>query len=249
MSTTKATKRAKAKLAQSTDALAQVDWARAEAELDARGWAVVGRVLSDAQCAALIEGYTDEMRYRRTIVMARHAYGEGEYKYFAGPLPPLVQTLRMNAYERLAPIANKWRALLGEEAAFPARHDAFLEQCRAAGQTKPTPLILKYENGGHNRLHQDRYGEVFFPLQVAVLLSRPDTDFEGGEFLMAEQRMRQQTRVDVVPLGFGEAVIFAGDVRPVSGKRGPVKARMRHGVGEVRAGRRYTLGLILHDAA
>ncbi len=249
MSMTEKTKPMKAELARHAEPFADVDWARAEADLDARGWAVIGRVLTDAQCAEFIDAYTDEPRYRRTIVMARHAYGEGEYKYFAQPLPPLVQTLRAGAYQRLAPIANRWRAALGDDAVFPERHNAFLAQCRAAGQAKPTPLILKYEAGGHNRLHQDRYGEVFFPLQMAVLLSRPDTEFEGGEFLMAEQRMRQQTRVDVVPLGFGEAVVFAGDVRPVSGKRGPVKARMRHGVAAVRAGRRYTLGLILHDAA
>ena len=181
--------------------------------------------------------------------MERHAFGLGEYKYLRYPLPPLVEGLRQACYPRLVPVANRWRALLREKGRFPVELDAYLRDCHAAGQTKPTPLILKYEAGGYNCLHQDLYGEKVFPLQMTVLLRAPGTDFTGGEFLLVEQRPRAQSKGEVVPLGQGDAVIFAVRQRPAQGKRGPYRVALRHGVSRVHSGHRSTLGVIFHDAA
>lgn len=224
------------------------DWAEAERGLDARGWAVLPRLLSPEQCAAAAVMW-DEESFRSRIVMARHGFGEGEYRYFDYPLPDLVAALRSSLYERLAPTANRWAEALGAEARFPERHPDYLARCRAAGQTRPTPLILRYEAGGWNALHQDLYGPHVFPIQAAILLSRPSADFEGGEFLLTEQRPRMQSRGTVVPLAQGDAVLFAVNHRPVRGTRGWYRTAMRHGVSIVRAGERRTLGIIFHDAA
>jgi len=229
--------------------LAAPDWVAAEAALGERGFACLPSLLSAADCAALFALYEDETRFRRRVVMAQHGYGRGEYRYFAYPLPPPVQRLRARLYPPLAAIANRWQATLGEASRFPPSLPGFLRRCRAAGQSRPTPLLLDYGAGDFNCLHQDRYGEVFFPLQVAVLLSAPRTDFEGGEFLLVERRPRRQSLASVVPLERGDAVVFAGQQRPVMGRSGPYRAELRHGVSEVRRGHRRTLGLIFHDAA
>lgn len=225
-----------------------MDWPAIGQELSARGCATTGVVLSPEACAALAAGYDDEHRYRSRIVMARHGFGQGEYKYFADPLPSPVQELRTALYAKLAPVANAWAAALGRPADFPADHAAYLDQCHAAGQTRPTPLLLRYGAGDYNCLHQDLYGELHFPLQVAFLLSRPGTDFEGGEFVLTEQRPRMQSRAEVVALRQGEGVIFAVNQRPVQGGRGVYRVTMRHGVSRIRTGHRYTLGIIFHDA-
>ena len=225
-----------------------LDWQRIEHELAARGCATTGVLLPPETCAALAAGYGDDQRFRSRIVMARHGFGQGEYKYFASPLPPVVQDLRTSLYARLAPLANGWEAALGRESRFPADHAAYLGQCHAAGQTRPTPLLLRYGPGDYNCLHQDLYGELHFPLQVAFLLSRPSDDFDGGEFVLTEQRPRMQSRAEVVTLRQGEGVIFAVNQRPVQGTRGVYRVTMRHGVSRLRAGTRYTLGVIFHDA-
>lgn len=225
-----------------------IDWPRATIDLDDRGYAVLPSLLSLADCDALIVGYTDDAAYRSRVVMARHNFGRGEYKYFAYPLPPLVASLREALYPPLAAIANRWQSTLGIATAFPPDHAAFLERCHAAGQTRPTPLLLAYEAGDYNCLHQDLYGEHVFPLQVAVLLAEPGRDFDGGEFVLTEQRPRMQSRVEVVPLGRGDAVVFPVHHRPVHGTRGTYRVTMRHGVSRIRAGRRHTLGVIFHDA-
>ncbi len=227
----------------------RISWPEIEAELDERGHATTGPLLTSAECRALAGLYGEPAHFRKRIIMGQHAYGEGEYQYFAYPLPEIVAALRRLVYPRLAPIANRWRGLLGQGRPCPADLDGYLAACHAAGQTRPTPLLLKYGAGDYNRLHQDLYGELHFPLQMAVLLSAPGRDFEGGEFVLTEQRPRTQSRVEVVPLQQGEGVIFAVNVRPVRGGRGVYRVTMRHGVSRVRSGERYTLGIIFHDAA
>jgi hypothetical protein len=227
----------------------RIAWPAAEAELDERGHATTGPLLTAGECRALIEMYDDATRFRKRIVMGRHAYGEGEYQYLANPLPEAVAELRRLVYPHLVPLANRWRTALGHGQPFPATLDAYLDLCHAAGQTRPTLLLLKYGPGDYNRLHQDLYGELHFPLQMAILLSAPGRDFSGGEFVLTEQRPRAQSRVEVVPLRQGEVVIFAVNFRPARGARGFYRATMRHGVSRIRTGERYTLGIIFHDAA
>jgi hypothetical protein len=224
-------------------------WQEVERQLDAWGHATIPALLSPAQCRELAALYARPERFRSRIVMQRHAFGQGEYQYFAHPLPETVATLRQTAYAHLAPIANRWRKALGQDGTFPPDLDAFLASCHAAGQRRPTPLLLKYGPGDYNRLHQDLYGALSFPMQMTVLLSRPDQDFSGGAFVLTEQRPRTQSRVEVVPLAQGDAVIFAVNQRPVEGSRGSYRVTMRHGVSRVLSGERYTLGIIFHDAA
>ena len=227
----------------------EIDWEKVSAGLDERGSAVVERLLLPAQCRSLAALYAKDDLFRSRVVMARHGFGRGEYKYFGYPLPEVVAAPRNALYPRLAEIANRWNAAMGIDARFPPDHRAFLKRCHAAGQRRPTPLILKYEEGDYNCLHQDLYGEHVFPLQLTILLSDPDRDFTGGEFVMTEQRPRMQSRAEVVPLEQGDAVIFAVNERPVRGTRSTYRVRLRHGVSRVRSGRRYTAGIIFHDAA
>jgi hypothetical protein len=234
------------------DALEQrieaIDWDGVAEALDAQGWAVIPGLLPPAACRAIAAGYDDEARFRSRVVMQRHGFGQGEYKYFAYPLPPAVALLRERLYPPLARVANHWCQAVRLDTRFPAVHRSFLERCHAAGQHRPTPLLLQYGAGDYNCLHQDLYGEQVFPLQVALLLSRPGEDFEGGEFVITEQRPRMQSRPHVVPLQQGDAVVFAVNERPVQGTRGIYRVKLRHGVSQVRAGRRHTLGVIFHDA-
>ena len=229
--------------------VAKLDWTSLAESLDQRGFALTQPLLTSQECRSLAGRYGERDRFRSRVVMARHGYGQGEYQYFAYPLPPLVARLREAFYARLAPIANRWREMLGEGGRLPASLDAYLAECHAAGQTRPTPLMLKYGPGDYNRLHQDLYGAHVFPLQLTILLSAPEADFAGGEFVLTEQRPRQQSRVEVVPLKQGEAVIFAVHHRPAQGARGFYRATMRHGVSQLRRGERFTLGIIFHDAA
>lgn len=224
------------------------DWDAINVELDAYGAAVIGPLLSPGQCKALIHGYDNEDLYRSRVVMARHGFGRGEYKYFTCPLPPIVAELRESLYPSLAEIANRWNEALGIGVRYPAGHEAFKARCHQAGQMQPTPLILKYGAGDYNRLHQDIYGEHVFPLQIAFLLSKPSEEFTGGEFTLTEQRPRMQSRVEVVPLGQGMGVIFPVHHRFVKGTRGTYRVNMRHGVSRVRSGQRFTMGVIFHDA-
>lgn len=228
--------------------LETIDWSAVARALDSEGRAVLPDLLSSDECGK-IAGQYDGGGFRSRVVMARHGFGRGEYRYFAYPLPPLVQDLRAALYPLLAPIANGWYACMGREDRFPPDHAAFLARCHAAGQARPTPLLLRYGAGDYNSLHQDLYGKHVFPLQAAVLLSRPGEDFEGGEFVLTEQRPRMQSRADVVPLRQGDAVIFAVNERPVRGTRGYYRVKHRHGVSTVRSGNRHTLGVIFHDAA
>lgn len=223
------------------------DWSRLAAELDAHGNAILPGLLTPVQCAALAGAYAANDRYRSRVVMARHGFGKGEYKYFAYPLPDLLQGLRSALYPRLAPIANRWNQQMGIAVRYPDDHAAFLARCHAAGQRRPTPLILEYGPGDYNCLHQDLYGEHVFPLQVAVLLSRPGVDFTGGEFVMTGTSSREQ-RADVLPLRQGDALVFTVNQRPLPGVRGWRRAAMRHGVSALHSGRRHTLGIIFHDA-
>jgi hypothetical protein len=225
-----------------------VDWAEMAHALDERGWATTPPLLTAAECAALIRLYPDERRFRSRVDMARFRFGEGEYKYFADPLPGVVGELRRHAYPRLAPIASAWEAALGTDRRYPPELDGFLAVCAEHGQTKPTPLLLRYEPGGYNCLHQDLYGEVAFPLQMTCLLSRPGQDFTGGEFLLVEQRPRAQSTGSVVPLERGQIVIFATRLRPARGTRGAYRVTLRHGVSRVTSGERHTLGVIFHNA-
>jgi len=225
-----------------------VGWAAVSADLDRHGWAVLPGLIGDGDCNAIAALYDRESGFRNRIVMARHGYGRGEYRYFAYPLPATVQHLRTDLYRHLAPIANRWQARMGLDTRFPDTHEAFLARCHAAGQARPTPLLLRYGPDDYNSLHQDIYGAHVFPLQVATLLSRPGRDFTGGEFVITEQRPRMQTRPAVVPLGKGDAVIFAVNTRPQRGMRGDYRVTMRHGVSMIYTGRRHTLGIIFHDA-
>ena len=229
------------------DRVAALDWTRIAGELDAQGCATTGALLSAEECATLSSRYGDDGMYRSRVIMARHGFGRGEYKYFAYPLPEIVASLRAALYPPLADVANRWNEQMGLEQRFPAGHTAYLKRCHAAGQAKPTPLLLQYGAGDYNCLHQDVYGELVFPLQVAFLLSRPGEDFTGGEFVLTEQRPRMQSRAEVVPLRQGEGVIFPVHHRPVQGTRGVYRVNMRHGVSRLRGGKRHTLGIIFHD--
>ncbi|MEN2976049.1 2OG-Fe(II) oxygenase [Tistrella bauzanensis] len=235
----------------------RIDWAAVATALDRQGSAILPGLLVPDDCATISGLYPDDSRFRSHVVMARHGFGQGAYKYFARPLPDLVAALRGRIYPHLAAIANGWAARMGLDDRYPDDHASFLARCHAAGQIRPTPLLLEYGPGDYNCLHQDLYGALAFPLQLAVLLSRPgteaavaagDADFSGGEFVLTEQRPRMQSRAEVVPLGQGDAVVFAVNQRPVRGTRGDYRVTMRHGVSRVRAGRRHTLGIIFHDA-
>jgi hypothetical protein len=224
-----------------------VDWERVEADLAAQGFAVVEGLLGEKECRSIAGLYPDEARFRSHIVMARHGFGRGEYKYFAYPLPDLIGALRSALYPHLARVANRWNEALGIDVRYPAEHKAFLKRCHDAGQVRPTPLLLQYGPGDFNCLHQDLYGEHVFPLQVAILLSEPGDDFTGGEFVLTEQRPRMQSRAAVVPLRRGDAVVFAVHHRPVRGTKGTYRVNLRHGVSVVRTGSRHTVGIIFHD--
>lgn len=225
-----------------------VDVRGLRAGLDAQGWFVLRGLLSRAECEGVASMYASGTGFRSQVVMARHGFGRGEYRYFAYPLPPLIQQWRTALYPHLAPMANEWQQHMGMETRFPATHAEFIARCAAAGQARPTPLLLQYGVGDYNCLHQDLYGEHVFPLQVAVLLSSPGADFSGGEFVLTEQRPRMQSRATVVPLAQGDAVVFAVNSRPVRGTRGDYRVTMRHGVSTITAGHRHTLGIIFHDA-
>jgi len=226
-----------------------IDWPRVAAGLDAQGSAVIERLVPPAQCPALAALYTRSDLFRSRVVMARHGYGRGEYQYFRYPLPEPVAGLRASLYPHLAAVANRWNEAMGVNVRYPPTHAAYLKRCHAAGQERPTPLLLQYGEGDYNCLHQDLYGEHVFPLQLTVLLSRPGVDFTGGEFVITEQRPRMQSRAEVVPLAQGDAVVFAVHHRPVQGARGTYRVNLRHGVSRVRSGHRHTLGIIFHDAA
>lgn len=229
-------------------AILAVDWVRAAEGLEARGNAVLEGLLGPDECRALAALYDDPTAFRSRIVMGRHGFGRGEYQYFRYPLPEFVAELRTAVYLHLAPIANRWNEAMGIEVRYPPVLAEFLERCHAAGQVKPTPLLLRYDAEDFNCLHQDLYGEHVFPLQLAILLSEPGRDFTGGEFVMTEQRPRMQSRAEVVPLRQGDGVVFAVSHRPVRGTRGVYRVNLRHGVSRVRTGRRHTAGIIFHDA-
>jgi uncharacterized protein len=234
--------------ARPTKGQTRLEWGRVAQELDTAGVAVLPGLLSAAECRALAELYGDESLFRSRIVMSRHGFGRGEYQYFRYPLPPLIARLRTALYPRLVPIANRWNELMQVQTRYPASHPQFIRRCHAAGQVRPTPLLLKYGVDDYNCLHQDLYGSHVFPLQVTVMLSRPGEDFDGGEFVLTEQRPRMQSRAEVVPLGQGDAALFAVNHRPVRGTRGAYRVKLRHGVSRVRRGQRQTLGIIFHDA-
>lgn len=227
----------------------EIDWTYIAADLDAQGWAVLPRLLDASACDGLTALYDDDAHFRSRVVMARHGFGKGEYKYFAYPLPAPVAALRRSLYPPLAAIANRWHERMGIEARFPGDHADFIARCHDADQKRPTPLLLRYGPGDYNCLHQDLYGEQVFPLQVAVVLAQPGTDFTGGELVLTEQRPRMQSRAMVPPLARGDGVIFAVNQRPVQGTRGDYRVTMRHGVSRIVTGRRHTLGIIFHDAA
>jgi hypothetical protein len=225
-----------------------IDWMQAGRELDAQGCAVLKGLLLPEECRAFAALYPDDSRFRSRVVMGRHGFGRGEYKYFAYPLPDLIAQLRPALYAQLRGVANRWNEAMGIDIRYPESHDAFLKRCHAAGQNRPTPLLLQYGADDYNCLHQDLYGEHVFPLQVAILLSEPGRDFTGGEFVLTEQRPRMQSRPEVVPLAQGDAVAFAVHVRPAQGTRGFYRVNLRHGVSRIRSGHRHTLGVIFHDA-
>jgi uncharacterized protein len=224
------------------------DWTSVSTQLDSAGWALLPGVLSADECAALAALYDEPAHFRSRVIMQRHGFGRGEYQYFSYPLPRMIAQLRTALYPRLAPIANRWNEAMRIDVRFPSSHGEFLERCHAAGQVRPTPLLLKYGADDFNALHQDLYGEHVFPFQVVLLLSAPGVDFDGGEFLLTEQRPRMQTRAEVVPLRRGDAAIFAVHHRPVAGTRGTYRVNLRHGVSRVRRGERFTTGVIFHDA-
>ena len=231
------------------DKVLALDWKQAAHDLDAKGFAVLPKLLAPAECTALSALYSDDTQFRSRIDMTRHGFGRGEYKYFSYPLPALIADLRAALYPPLAEVANRWNAAMGMDVRYPDEHAEFLERCHRSGQTQPTPLLLKYAAGDYNCLHQDVYGEHVFPLQVAILLAEPGRDFTGGEFVLTEQRPRMQSRASVVPLGQGDAVAFAVHYRPVQGMRGTYRVNLRHGVSEIRTGLRHTAGIIFHDGA
>ncbi|WP_266017018.1 2OG-Fe(II) oxygenase [Brucella intermedia] len=224
------------------------DWQKIGAELDQFGATILKNIISPLDCHEIAAGYHTLAAFRTVISMRKHGFGRGEYKYYANPIPALIWNLRQKLYFQLAPIANRWSERLGSDVRFPPTHDAFLERCHAAGQTRPTPLILQYVEGDYNCLHQDIYGDIAFPLQVAILLSEPEKDFTGGEFVLTEQRPRMQSRAEVVPLRQGDGVVFAVNDRPMQGTRGDYRVKMRHGVSRIRSGQRHTLGIIFHDS-
>jgi uncharacterized protein len=226
-----------------------IDWAKVHADLDAQGWAIAPKLLTPVEADSISGLYHQEHGFRSHIIMSRHGFGRGEYKYFSYPLPPLVQSLRTAAYSKLAPIANAWNERLRQPVRFPADHAAFLKRCHQAGQVRPTPLLLEYAPEDYNCLHRDLYGEHVFPIQIAILLDQPGEDFEGGEFVMTEQRPRMQSRAMVLPLKKGDAAIFAVNSRPMKGTRGDYQVKLNHGVSKLYAGKRHTVGVIFHDAA
>lgn len=228
--------------------ISRYDWSALASELSNFGCAVIGKLLAPEECAAIATLYPQEEHFRSHIHMARHGFGKGEYRYFKYPLPDLLGGLRTALYPRLAPIANEWNERMNIDTRYPDKHASFLKLCHDAGQTRPTPLLLQYGAGDFNCLHQDLYGDLAFPLQVAILLSEPDKDFTGGEFVITEQRPRMQSRAEVVPLRQGDAVVFAVHNRPVQGTKGTYRVNLRHGVSRVRSGHRHTVGLIFHDA-
>ena len=230
------------------DRVSRLDWAGIESDLQERGCAVLGQLLSNSECSELMETYDSETAFRSRVIMARHGFGRGEYKYYKYPLPEMISHLRTDLYRHLVKIANHWEEALRRDREFPPTHDAYLRQCHKGGQNLPTPLILKYGEGDYNCLHRDLYGEMVFPLQITVLLSVAGDDFTGGDFVLTEQRPRMQSRVEVVPLQQGQAVVFAVNERPVRGSRGVYRVAMRHGVSRIRSGQRFTLGIIFHDA-
>lgn len=226
-----------------------LDWSALARGLDEDGWALLPGLLDAGQCQSVSRLYDAESGFRSNVVMARHGFGRGEYRYFSYPLPPLVAEMRAGLYPYLVPIANRWCERMGQAACFPADHPSFLARCHAAGQTRPTPLLLRYGVDDYNCLHQDLYGAHVFPIQLAILLSRPEADFTGGEFVLTEQRPRMQSRVEIVPLRQGDGVLFAVNQRPRRGMHGDYRVTLRHGVSRIRSGGRYALGVIFHDAA
>jgi uncharacterized protein len=226
-----------------------LDWERVSKDLDAQGCAMIEGLITRQECDALAGLYSQDGIFRSRIVMRRHGFGRGEYKYFSYPLPDIIAGLRTAIYPRLAPIANRWNAAMGIDVRYPEKHADYIARCHDAGQLRPTPLLLQYGVDDYNCLHQDLYGEHVFPLQVTILLSEPERDFTGGEFVLTEQRPRMQSRPEVVPLRQGDAVVFAVNQRPVQGTRGVYRVKLRHGVSRVRSGHRHTLGVIFHDAA
>jgi hypothetical protein len=224
------------------------DWAGVATHLDAYGWTIFRNFLAPDECETIARLYADDWHFRSHVVMARHGFGRGEYKYFSYPLPEIIARLRTAMYPRLAPIANRWNESVGLEVRYPDAHADFITRCHKAGQTRPTPLLLQYAEGDYNALHQDLYGEHVFPLQAAFLLSEPERDFTGGEFVLTEQRPRMQSRAEVIPLRQGDGVVFAVHTRPAQGRRGTYRVNLRHGVSRLRSGHRHTLGVIFHDA-
>jgi len=224
------------------------EWRRISEHLDTHGWAMFPKLLTGSEAAGIAGLYDDDSKFRSHVVMARHGFGRGEYKYFSYPLPDTIAQLRTALYARLAPIANRWNDSMGIDVRYPAAHADFVKRCHDAGQTRPTPLLLQYGEGDFNALHQDVYGQHVFPLQAAILLSEPERDFTGGEFVLTEQRPRMQSRVEVVPLRQGDGLVWAVRNRPVQGKRGTYRVNMRHGVSRLRSGHRHTVGVIFHDA-
>jgi hypothetical protein len=241
-------KRKEAEAERPSERVERFDWRSVAEELGDRGVAILPNLLTPEECRQIASLYPDEARFRSHVIMARHGFGKGEYKYFSYPLPEPIGGLRAALYPRLAPIANAWNERMGIGVRYPARHDDFLKLCHAAGQRRPTPLLLQYGPGDFNALHQDLYGELAFPLQTAILLSEPGKDYTGGEFVLTEQRPRMQSRAEVVPLGQGDAAVFAVHHRPVQGTKGAYRVNLRHGVSRLRSGRRHTLGIIFHDA-
>ncbi|SDJ98389.1 hypothetical protein SAMN05444171_0234 [Bradyrhizobium lablabi] len=226
----------------------RVDWERIYADLDAQGWAIAPKLLTHAEADAVVGLYHRGDGFRSHVIMGRHGFGRGEYKYFSYPLPPIIQALRAAAYPHLVPVANKWHERMSKDVRFPANHAAFLDRCHKAGQVRPTPLLLEYAPEDYNCLHRDLYGEHVFPIQIAILLDQPGEDFEGGEFVMTEQRPRMQTRAMVLPLKKGDAAIFAVNSRPMKGVRGDYQVKLNHGVSKLYSGKRHTVGVIFHDA-
>ncbi len=230
------------------DRVDEFDWPQVNQHLNAHGWALLPKLLTPAECVEIAGLYNSDRHFRSHVIMARHGFGRGEYKYFSYPLPDTIADLRTTLYPRLRTIANEWNAAMGIDVRFPVTHAEFIKRCHQAGQTRPTPLLLQYGEEDFNALHQDVYGEHVFPLQVAILLSDPESDFAGGEFVLTEQRPRMQSRAEVVPLRRGDGVIFAVRHRPVHGTRGVYRVNLRHGVSRLRSGHRHTVGVIFHDA-